>query len=888
MPAQKWQAGIHNFFQNNNETDQEFLNNLMSSLVSQIQKKEDASSDPQTGDTNPAQKYPDTLPILPLRGLVVYPNNAVPLTVGQARSIKLVDDVVGGDKLVGLVAALNPELETPAPNELYKVGTIATVHRLLRAPDGSVRLLVQGMERFRVGEFVQDEPYLKAKIHLAPEIDEKNIETDALARNARDQFQQITQMIPSFPEELVNSITSLENPLQTAYTIANFQRMDLKDAQEILELDSVYNKLKKLIGLLVREAEVLQIGQKIQNEARGEIEKVQREYFLREQMKAIQRELGERDEQSQEVEELRKKIEDAKMPEEAEKQAKRELERLSRLPTAAAEYGVIRTYLDSLVALPWSITTEDNLDIAHARKVLNQDHFGLEDVKDRILEFLAIRKLRLDRKDDKKDKSTDVIRREREGVILCFVGPPGVGKTSLGQSVAHAMERKFVRVSLGGVRDEAEIRGHRRTYIGAMPGRILQSLRRVNSKNPVFMLDEVDKLTNDYHGDPSSALLEVLDPEQNREFRDNYIEVAYDLSQVFFIATANTLEYIPRALRDRMEVIYLSGYTENEKMAIARGYLIPRQIRENSLREKEIKFTDEALRLMVRQYTREAGVRNLERKIGAVCRKAATKIAERKAKKFTITPKLVDEFLDHPIFLGPEELNKRTSIPGVVPGLAWTSFGGDLLLIEATAMPGGRGFQITGSVGNVMQESARAALSYVRSRADKLGLSHEFFEKFEIHMHVPSGAQPKDGPSAGVTIATSLVSLASGRKVKPQLGMTGEITLRGQVLAIGGVKEKVLAAHRSGITTVILPKQNEQDVDDVPDEIRKAMKFVYVDSVDEVIKAALEPAKKTKKKSTKKTKKKPAKKTKKKPTKKKKKVTKAKTNVKRKNTTRRR
>ncbi|MBL8088870.1 MAG: endopeptidase La [Anaerolineales bacterium] len=847
----------------------------MSAILSHSSDNETASSNPQPDSALPVNKYPDALPILPLRGLVVFPNNSVPLTVGVPRSIKLVDDAMNGDKLVGLVAAVNPELETPGPNELYKVGTIATVHRLLRAPDGTVRLLVQGIERFRLGKFVQEEPYLKAKIHLAPELNEDNIETAALARNARDQFQQITQMIPSFPEELANSILSLENPLQTAYAIANFQRMDLKDAQEILELDSVYNKLKKLIGLLVREAEVLQIGQKIQNEARGEIEKVQREYFLREQMKAIQRELGERDDQAQETEEFRKKIEEAKMPEEAEKQAKRELERLSRLPTAAAEYGVIRTYLDSLVSLPWSVTTKDNLDIAHARKVLNKDHYGLEDVKDRILEFLAIRKLRIDRKDDKKDKKLDdAIRREREGVILCFVGPPGVGKTSLGQSIAHAMERKFVRASLGGIRDEAEIRGHRRTYIGAMPGRILQSLKRVNSKNPVFMLDEVDKLVNDYHGDPSSALLEVLDPEQNNEFRDNYIEVGFDLSQVFFIATANSLDYIPRALRDRMEVIYLSGYTENEKMAIARGYLIPRQIRENSLREKEIKFNDDALRLIIRQYTREAGVRNLERKIGAVCRKAATKIAERKAKRFTITSKLVEEFLDHPIFLGPEELNKRTSIPGVVPGLAWTSFGGDLLLIESTAMPGGRGFQITGSIGNVMQESARAALSYVRSRADKLKVSHEFFEKFEIHMHVPSGAQPKDGPSAGVTIATSLVSLASGRKVKPQLGMTGEITLRGQVLAIGGVKEKVLAAHRSGINTVILPKQNEQDVDDVPDEIRKTMKFIFVNTVDEVIKAALEPAKKITK-----SKKKPVKK---------KKETKAKKNVKQKNTARRR
>ncbi|HRK90693.1 MAG TPA: endopeptidase La [Anaerolineales bacterium] len=843
MPAQRWQFGTHEFFQTSDDPDREFTNSYMNTFFSQFQKKDDASPDPKAEGKDEEQKFPDILPILPLRGVVVYPNTAVPLTVGQPRSIKLVDDVVAGDKLVGLLAALNPEQETPGPNELYRVGTIATVHRLLRAPDGTVRLLVQGMERFRLTEFVEEEPYLKARIQLAPEAEEKNIESDALARNARDQFQQITQMIPSFPEELANSILSIEDPLQTVYTIANFQRIDLKDAQEILELDKVYAKLKKLIGLLVREAEVLQIGQKIQNEARGEIEKVQREYYLREQMKAIQRELGERDEQAQEVDEFRKKIEEAKMTEEAEKQAKRELERLARLPTAAAEYGVIRTYLDWLVSVPWSAGTQDNLDIAHAREVLNKDHFGLEDVKDRILEFLAIRKLRIDRKDDKKTESKDAIRREREGVILCFVGPPGVGKTSLGQSIARAMERKFVRASLGGIRDEAEIRGHRRTYIGSMPGRILQSLRRLGSKNPVFMLDEVDKLTNDFHGDPASALLEVLDPEQNGEFRDNYLEVAYDLSQVFFIATANTLEYIPGPLRDRMEIIYLSGYTENEKLAIARGYLIPRQIRENSLRENEVRFTDDALKMIIRQYTREAGVRNLERKIGAICRKVGTKIAEGKSRKFRVTPKLVEEFLDHPIYLGPEELNKRTSIPGVVPGLAWTSFGGDILLIEATTMPGGRGFQITGSIGNVMQESARAALSYVRARAHSLGLPHEFFEKHDIHMHIPAGAQPKDGPSAGVTMATSLVSLISGRKVKPQIGMTGEITLRGQVLAIGGVKEKVLAAHRSGLTTIILPKQNELDLDDVPEEIRKTMKFIFAETVDDVLTAALEKAK---------------------------------------------
>ena len=840
MPASRWQTNLNDLLQWNDEEENELLSMLMPSMLSRFQKKESTPPEPDPSQPTPATKYPDVLPILPLRGVVVYPQTAVPLTVGQPRSIKLVDDVVGGDKLVGLVAAVNPELESPGPNDLYRVGTVALVHRLLRAPDGTLRLLVQGMDRFRLGEFVAEEPYLKAKIDLAPELVEEGLEIDALARNARDQFQQITQMIPSFPEELAGSITSVEDPLQTAYTIANFQRMDIKDSQEILEIDSVAEKLKKLIGLLVREAEVLQLGQKIQNEARGEIEKVQREYFLREQMKAIQKELGERDEQAAEAEEFRKKIDEANMPEEAEKQARRELERLSRLPSAAAEYGVIRGYLDWLVSLPWSKGTDDNLDIGHAREILDKDHYGLQDVKERILEFLAIRKLRLDRKDEAKAPSDDKIRREREGVILCFVGPPGVGKTSLGQSIARAMGRKFVRASLGGVRDEAEIRGHRRTYIGSMPGRILQALRRIESRNPVFMLDEIDKLTFDFHGDPASALLEVLDPEQNTEFRDNYLEVAFDLSQVFFITTANTLETIPGPLRDRMEIIFLSGYTESEKIAIATGYLIPRQIRENSLRENEVTFTEASLRKIIREYTREAGVRNLERKIGAVCRKVATRIAEGKLEEAQITPALVEEYLDHPIFQSTEELNQRTSMPGVVPGLAWTPYGGDVLFVEATSMPGGKGFQVTGSIGNVMNESARAALSFVRSRAKQLGLEPEFFNKSDIHLHIPSGAQPKDGPSAGVTIATSLVSLVSGRKVKPHVGMTGEITLRGQVLPIGGVKEKVLAAHRNGLKTVILPKRNKQDLDDVPEEVKKSMKFVFAETVDEVLDSALE------------------------------------------------
>lgn len=840
MGASRWNTAANEFVNWMWENDPAGMEALLPSLFPNPRKKEDASSsgDAQSSDK---PKYPDVLPILPLRGLVVYPTTAVPLTVGQSRSIRLVDDVTASEsKLVGLVAARDPDLEQPGPKDLYSTGTIATVHRLLRAPDGTVRLLVQGLERFRLDEFVQEEPYLKAKIQLAPEIVESGLEIDALARNARDQFQQIVGMIPSFPEELAQSILGIEEPLQTVYTIANFQRIDLVDAENLLEIDSVSEKLRKLLGLLVREVEVLSIGQKIQNEARGEIEKVQRDYFLREQMKAIQKELGERDEQAAEAEEFSKKIDAAKMPEEAGKMARRELERLERLPTAAAEYGVIRTYLDWLVSMPWSVQTEDNLDITHARDVLNKDHYGLEDVKDRILEFLAIRKLRLERKEEFKKESEDKIRREREGVILCFVGPPGVGKTSLGHSIARAMGRKFTRISLGGMRDEAEIRGHRRTYIGAMPGRILQALRRIESRNPVFMLDEIDKLVFDFHGDPASALLEVLDPEQNSEFRDNYLEVPIDLSQVMFITTANTLETVPGPLLDRMEVIFLSGYTDREKISIARGYLIPRQLRENGLRPKEVTFTDDALQKIIRQYTREAGVRNLERKIGAVCRKVGTGIAEGKRKKVNVTPKIVEELLDNPIFLGQEEINSRTSIPGVVPGLAWTMFGGDILYVESTRMPGNKGFQVTGSLGNVMQESARAAFSYVRSRADALKLSPDFFNNNDIHLHVPAGATPKDGPSAGVTMATSLVSLISGRKVLPQTGMTGEITLRGQVLPVGGIKEKVLAAHRNSLRTVILPKRNKQDLDDVPEEIKKSMKFIFAETVEDVIAASLE------------------------------------------------
>jgi ATP-dependent Lon protease len=784
---------------------------------------------------------PDELPILPLRGVVVYPQTAVPLTIGQPRSIRLVDDVASGQRLIGLLTSKDADNENPGPDQLYRIGTVAMIHRLFRAPDGTIRLLVQGLSRFRVVEFTETEPYLKAKVEPAPEIEEEGLEVDALARNIREQFIHIADLMPSIPRELAASIAAVEDPLQTAYTIANFQRMELDEAQGLLETDSVSEKLRKLVGILLRESEVLELGQKIQNEARTEIEKMQREYFLREQLKAIQKELGEGDEQTADVEDFRKKIEEAHMPEEAEKTAKRELDRLSRLPTAAAEYGIIRTYLDWLVSLPWQIETDDNLDISNARNVLDTDHYGLVDIKERILEFLAVRKLRQDRRGELPEPpQKDMIRREREGVILCFVGPPGVGKTSLGQSIARALGRKFIRVSLGGMRDEAEIRGHRRTYIGAMPGRIMQALRRVETRNPVYMLDEVDKLGSDFRGDPASALLEVLDPEQNTEFRDNYVEVPFDLSRVMFITTANIMETIPPPLLDRMEVITLAGYTEREKVRIAQNYLVPRQLRENGLRENEVEFAEEALLAIIRQYTREAGVRNLEREIGGVLRKIVTRIAEGKQEFAQVSADNVRELLGRPRFLGNIEIVQRTSVPGVATGLAWTPAGGEVLFIEATKMPGAKGFQVTGSVGKVMQESASAALSYVRSKAAALGLDPEFFKDTDIHLHIPAGAQPKDGPSAGVTMALALASLISGRTIRPDVGMTGEITLRGQVMPVGGIKEKVLAAHRARLKTVLLPARNEADLEDIPEEVKNEMTFIFVETIDEIMKYALE------------------------------------------------
>ncbi len=844
MPASRWNIDLNHILYETSEDDANFDDHYYMSNPSEDEGLVEEPTGPQPEFVEESTvKLPNSLPILPLRGLVVYPQTGVPLTIGQPRSIRLVDDVVVGDRMIGLIASKEPELENPGPENLYQIGTAAIIHRLFRAPDGTIRLLVQGISRFRVVDYTATEPYLQANIVPHPETEENGLEVDALARNVRDQFAHIAEMIPSMPRELVASIESLTNPLATVYSIANLQRMEIEDAQEILEVDSVSAKLHKLVTLLTRESEVLELSQKIQKEARSEIDKVQREYFLREQLKAIQRELGEVDEQAADVEEFRKKIEAANMSEEAGKIARTELDRLSRLPTAAAEYGVIRTYLDWLVSIPWSATTQDDLSIAHAREVLDKDHYGLEDIKDRILEYLAIRKLRQERSEEfNATTSDDKIRREREGVILCFVGPPGVGKTSLGMSIARAMGRKFIRISLGGVRDEAEIRGHRRTYIGAMPGRIMQALRRIESRNPVFMLDEIDKLSFDFRGDPASALLEVLDPEQNVEFRDNYIEVAFDLSQVMFITTANQLDTVPGPLLDRMEIIQLAGYTDNEKLQIARQYLIPRQLRENSLREGEIEFSDPAISALIRSYTRESGVRNLEREIGSICRKVATQITEGKNGKVKVNPDMVHELLGRPKYYATEEIQRRTEVPGVATGLAWTPVGGDILFIEATKMPGSKGFITTGSVGKVMQESAQAALSYVRSRTAKLGIDDGVFEKSDIHLHIPAGAQPKDGPSAGVTMATALVSLMTGKLVRSEVGMTGEITLRGQVLPVGGIKEKILAAHRAGLKTIILPKENEPDLEELPEDVHKSIKFILVDTMDEVLNEALEPA----------------------------------------------
>jgi ATP-dependent Lon protease len=768
----------------------------------------------------------EALPILPLRDTVVFPDSMTPLAIGQERSVRLVDEAVANDRPIALVAARgDDEEEAQTENDIYTVGTAAQIHKMIRVPDGTLRILVQGTERVRLVRLVQQDPYLVGEFEELPDVIGREKEIEALARNVEALFSRIIGLVPYLPDELQLAAANADDPSSLANLIATTMRLKAPEKQELLEESDVEARLRKLTVILNRELEVFELGTKIQSQVQSEMEKGQREYFLRQQLKAIQEELGEGDEQQAEIAELRGQIEEAKLPEEVDRQARRELDRLAKLPSAAAEYGVIRTYLEWILSLPWNDETEDDLDLDKAREILDEDHYDLEKVKERIVEQLAVSKL----KDD------------ISGPILCFVGPPGVGKTSLGKSIARALGRKFVRISVGGVRDEAEIRGHRRTYIGAMPGTIIRALRDAESKNPVFMIDEIDKMGADWRGDPSSAMLEVLDPAQNSSFRDHYLDLPFDLSRVLFICTANQLETIPPALLDRMEVIRLSGYTEDEKLGIAKRYLVPKQLEAHGLETEQISFSDKALRFLIREFTREAGVRNLDREIAAVCRKAAAEIASGKRKRVRVDERRIRSWLGRPRFAG--EARKRTSDPGVATGLAVTPVGGDVLFIEATAMPGEGRLTVTGQLGDVMRESAQAALSWIRSHARDLGLEADWFEGKDVHIHVPAGAVPKDGPSAGIAMATALASLALGRPVSEDVAMTGEITLTGQVLPIGGVREKILAAQRAGMTTVVLPKENEPDLEDLPREVRKSMTFVPVDTVGEVLGAAFPGAK---------------------------------------------
>ncbi|HEX8084706.1 MAG TPA: endopeptidase La [Solirubrobacteraceae bacterium] len=764
---------------------------------------------------------PSPARVLSLRGAVGFPETVMPLAIGQPRSIELVNDALTHDRLIVMVASRDPDVEEPAPGQLYEVGVVGLIARMMRAPDGTQRILVQCAQRVRIRQWVREQPYLVAEVEDAPDLPaEPSTELTALTRSVQSTFGQIVEALPYLPEELQVAVANIEDPAQLSHFIAGSLRLKTEERQGLLEERDVARRLQRILEILTRELEVVQIGSRIQSQVQGEIEGQQREFVLRQQLKAIQEELGERDPAEAEVDELRAQLEDVDLPEEVRRQVDRELARLERLPQAAAEHGVIRGWLEWIASLPWSAVTEDDLDLEHARSVLDADHFGLERVKDRILEFLAVRKLR----------GGGPI-----GSILCFAGPPGVGKTSLGRSIARALGREFERISVGGVRDEAEIRGHRRTYIGAMPGVIIRALRDAGSRNPLFMIDEIDKMGSDFRGDPASAMLEVLDPEQNATFRDHYLDVPFDLSAVMFVATANTLDTIPPPLLDRMEVIQLAGYTEEEKLQIARRYLVPRQIERNGLRRSQIAISDRALRVVISDYTREAGVRQLEREIGSICRKVARQVAEgTAAKRVSVGEPRVRELLGRRRFFA--EARRRTRAPGVATGLAWTPVGGDVLFIEATAMPGKGGLTITGQLGDVMKESAQAALSWVRGQQP----DGEWFASHDIHIHVPAGAIPKDGPSAGITMATALSSLVAGPTVRDDVAMTGEITLTGEVLPIGGLKEKALAAQRNGMKRVIAPKLNEQDVEDIPEHLRAQLEFHFVERVEEVLALALE------------------------------------------------
>ncbi len=793
----------------------------------------------------------EELPILPLRGTVAFPYIILPLSIGVPRSTKLIRWAVDEGSLIGLVTSKQPEIDEPEPDQLHRIGVVARIHRVIRSEKDTLQVIVQGVERIKIDEWIDTEPFLKAKVSTMPDIieEDQGTEIEALRRRLVELSQSIVEYLPQIPNEVNQFLDQVDDPRIIVYTITSNMRMELEDQLNILLEDRLTDKMSHLAQLMSHELEVLEIGHRIRSDTQEELDKTQREFYLRQQLRAIQKELGEDDDEAI-FNEYRQKIETTGMPEEAQKEALRELSRMEKLQPQSAEFGVIQAYLDWMVELPWGKLTEDNLDIVHAREILNADHYDMDDVKQRILEYLAVRKLRLERHIDDEPVEKGREQERAGGSILLFVGPPGVGKTSLGRSIARSLGREFTRMSLGGVRDEAEIRGHRRTYIGAMPGRVIQALKRTGSRNPVFMLDEVDKIGSDWRGDPSSALLEVLDPQQNYAFRDHYLDVDFDLSEVMFIATANTLDTIPAPLRDRMEIIQLDGYTEFEKLEIAKGYLIPRQIKANGLHSGELEYSEDSIRKIIRDYTREAGVRNLEREVGRVARKVATKIAGGDLPAYdnenpSAEPILkieadgVQKYLGKPKFHFEAAL--RTEKAGVATGLAVTTVGGDVLFVEATRMPGKDRLTITGQLGDVMKESAQIALSYVRAYADELDIDPYIFNDRDIHLHVPAGAVPKDGPSAGITMVTALVSLLRDRPVRSDVGMTGEISLRGQVLPIGGLKQKILAAHRVGLATVIFPKLNEADLDDVPEDVRKEMTFHPVETLDDVLEHALSP-----------------------------------------------